>query len=146
MSSWCKDCRSEKRKITAQEELAKQRARRSLKPCKTCQSTEKEKGKTYCYSCLKIRTRQRKSEEKCLFKTRLRKAKPIWADTAKIREFYKNKPEGMHVDHIIPLRGEFVCGLHVEYNLQYLDAMVNMRKSNKFQDGNHYSLEWEGKK
>ena len=58
--------------------------------------------------------------------------RPKWADMAKIREIYANKPEGYHVDHIIPLRGKLVSGLHVENNLQYLTAEENMRKHNTF--------------
>jgi len=57
---------------------------------------------------------------------------PIWADLAKIRKIYLTCPIGYQVDHIVPLRGRNVSGLHVENNLQYLSSLENLRKSNKF--------------
>jgi len=57
---------------------------------------------------------------------------PKWADRKAIRDFYVNKPDGCHVDHVIPLRGKLVSGLHVESNLQYLPALENMKKHNTF--------------
>ena len=57
---------------------------------------------------------------------------PKWADLDKIKEIYYNCPEGYEVDHIIPLQGVYVCGLHIETNLQYLTPLENRQKSNKY--------------
>jgi hypothetical protein len=39
-----------------------------------------------------------------------------------------------HVDHIIPLHGKTVSGLHVESNLQIIEAFKNSQKYNSFID------------
>lgn len=68
-----------------------------------------------------------------------KQATPSWADTAEIKRFYARARElkdatgkEHHVDHIVPLQSEFVCGLHVEHNLQILPGRANRVKSNKF--------------
>ncbi len=65
-------------------------------------------------------------------KKRCRTATPPWADIAEIQRLYAACPAGHHVDHIVPLNGENVSGLHVSWNLQYLPAAENLKKSNKF--------------
>ena len=62
------------------------------------------------------------------------KRTPLWADLAAIKDFYKNCPPGFHVDHVIPMRGLIVSGLHVLENLQYLPATENLRKNRRYAD------------
>lgn len=57
---------------------------------------------------------------------------PAWADKEKLIEVYKNCPKELVVDHIIPLNGEKVSGLHVHNNLQYLTNSENGRKGNSY--------------
>jgi len=61
-------------------------------------------------------------------------ATPVWADLGEILDIYESCPVGHHVDHIIPLQGKNVCGLHVEYNLQHMLAKDNLAKSNKLME------------
>lgn len=67
------------------------------------------------------------------------KACPVWANLAEIRRIYQRAADmtrttGIkhHVDHIVPLQGRSVCGLHVEQNLQVLPAKENLEKAFKF--------------
>jgi hypothetical protein len=66
-------------------------------------------------------------------------ATPKWADNEKINEFYFAAEflsmvtgEWHHVDHIVPLQGRTVRGLHCEANLQVLTAKENVLKSNRY--------------
>ena len=73
-----------------------------------------------------------------------RLATPKWltqAQKGQIRELYKiaitmTKTTGEQyvVDHIVPLRSEFVCGLHVPWNLRVIPRQENLLKSNKLID------------
>lgn len=70
--------------------------------------------------------------------TRQLDAMPDWLTEEQVREiksFYERAAlmqEPTHVDHIVPLQGKNVCGLHVPWNLQLLPAIENIRKGNKF--------------
>lgn len=69
----------------------------------------------------------------------IKQAFPSWANIEKIQEIYKNckkfsEETGIiyHVDHIIPLNGKLVSGLHVENNLRIITAEENLKKQAKF--------------
>lgn len=88
---------------------------------------------TYCKKCYLETTRDYQREYQKRRKELKNNRMPKWADISKIKEIYYNCPEGYHVDHIVPLQGTLVSGLHVEYNLQYLLAEDNLKKHNKFE-------------
>lgn len=65
---------------------------------------------------------------------------PAWADLAAIKAVYAEaraltKASGVshHVDHILPLQGRLVSGLHVHTNLQILTGSENCRKNNRYE-------------
>lgn len=65
-------------------------------------------------------------------------ATPLWANMDKIKLIYsecilETLTTGVphEVDHIVPLSGINVCGLHVHYNLQVIPAIDNRRKGNR---------------
>jgi 5-methylcytosine-specific restriction endonuclease McrA len=58
-------------------------------------------------------------------------ATPWWADLDAIKAVYLACPPDMEVDHIVPLQGENVCGLHIAWNLQYLTKSANSAKGNR---------------
>lgn len=59
---------------------------------------------------------------------------PGWADMDAIRKIYRKARSmgGMHVDHIVPLQSDLVCGLHCEANLQIIPSSENVKKSNRY--------------
>lgn len=68
-------------------------------------------------------------------------ATPLWADRKAIAEIYracreKSQSTGVvyHVDHIVPIQGRKVSGLHVHWNLRIITASENCAKGNRLTD------------
>ena len=91
------------------------------------------------------RERTRESKRKAKRKARALRDRhiiqrtPAWADSAAIAAVYEHRDRlveqtgiAHHVDHVIPLRGVLVSGLHVHNNLQVLTAEANMSKRNHY--------------
>jgi hypothetical protein len=92
----------------------------------------KEANKTQVLADNKVRRRKH------------RDATPPWLSRkqkSEIRQIYQiaitmtqTTGEQYVVDHIVPLRGEAVCGLHVPWNLRVITQDENLKKSNKHVD------------
>jgi predicted nucleic acid-binding Zn ribbon protein len=88
------------------------------------------------------------NREKWLLNSRIRTARqragsamPLWVNHSEINRFYIETPEGMIVDHKVPLAvpglgfsyfdGREVCGLHVPWNLQHITQSENTYKTDE---------------
>ena len=107
--------------------------------CKQCQSEKKKSEYQIAPEIILDRGRKWKSKNKAILAALQRKRRaaqllrlPVWANLEKIKEFYLAARErGLEVDHILPLQGKTVSGLHVENNLQLLDKISNCKKGNR---------------
>lgn len=143
LASECRDCkRSIDREYTARNrEAAKVRAAQWY-----IDNKEYALQKNKEYSKL---WKQHNKDKHCSYEGKRRATKlqatPTWLtpeQTSEIELFYslaalKQQTTNIkhHVDHIVPLQGKTVCGLHVPWNLQVLTASQNCSKSNKFEEG-----------
>ena len=84
-----------------------------------------------CKPCFQYQYRDVKRVTARFYQANKRNRTVRWGQEG-IREFYENCPLGYHVDHVVPLNGNNISGLHVLNNLQYLTAEDNLVKSNKF--------------
>lgn len=90
----------------------------------------------------RVRYPEKVAAWKVEYQARKRTQVPPWADMSAIKAVYfecgrLTRETGIphHVDHIFPLKGKNMCGLHVETNLQILTAVENLKKMNKVQAG-----------
>ena len=97
----------------------------------------KEKVKKYKQKWKKLNKAHRAAEQ-AQRRAHTRHALPQWANITEIKEIYKKaakltKETGVlhHVDHIYPLQSKYMCGLHVETNLQILTWKENVSKHNR---------------
>jgi hypothetical protein len=93
----------------------------------------------------RLKNKDRVVANKAIYRARKTQRMPVWLtsfDKLKMRCIYsiaqmltRENNEAWHVDHIIPLNGELVSGLHVPSNLQILRAKENHLKNNRFEAG-----------
>lgn len=120
---------SQKRYRTANEALCRERAA-------AWRAENKELARARCSAWRKKNLSRRAAYEAARRAAQAR-ATPAWANTDAILAFYAACPPGFEVDHIVPIKGKNVCGLHCEANLQYLSRSDNARKINKHDPDEH---------
>lgn len=135
--SHCKECHSTYNSNKYYDNYEENRTRLSKYYYENHEKEKESRRKHYSRNKAKYLANFYKREEK------IKNATPSWLTKEmllQIEEIYKQRLEisnktGIehHVDHIVPLQGENVCGLHVPWNLQIITAEENLRKSNKYE-------------
>lgn len=125
----CKPCQSEYNKTfykyRDRSEYYQTRKEHHSKVCSEWRKNNKDKRNSYNASR----------------RSRLKQAEPSWLSDKQREEIVEVYSEAQrltastgvphHVDHVVPLCGENVSGLHVPWNLKAIPAEENLRKSNR---------------
>jgi len=143
---YCKSCRKLRRKARQQKESDYQKEyRKNNRDSRREYSRQfNENNKDYFSSWRAANLDKTRAYSRGYY-SKKRSATPKWLTEEQfkqIEEFYSHardcelvSGEKYHVDHILPIKGENVCGLHVPWNLQVLPADLNISKSNKVANG-----------
>ena len=138
-----------KRKEKWDEFLAQERARYRANPTKRLEKQKAYRAEPRVVARQKAYQRDYAKQHSELYAMRCAirksaklKATPVWCDLDAVEEIYRRASQlttetGIRheVDHIVPLQGKNVCGLHIPQNLQILTITENRRKANRLHHG-----------
>ena len=150
LNNYCKPCMKAYKKVYDQQDIAKESNRASSLRYHYANRKERiaRSREYHAKNRDSVRARQKKYyddnlphmlQRASVGRGERRKRVVSWANQQLIDAYYMEAKRleeltgiQFHVDHIIPLQGELVSGLHVETNLQLLPAHENLRKKNSF--------------
>jgi hypothetical protein len=136
---WCSDCRADwSRKQVGVQKANKDKvnARNKKWRAKNPEKVRASKDARRAIGKIYVECPGKKRHRNLLRTALIKRATPAWADLEAIKKIYveasvlRKQGSDVHVDHIIPLQGKTVCGLHVHWNLRIIPAIENMRKHN----------------
>src|SRR5438270_1961294 len=131
--SWCKDCECEYRSqphlraaaVTRATAWQKANPERVKAHARIGRQRYPERKAAHC---AKRHAAQMKRTPPWLTQTQVAEMKAQYAFARAMEQITGQKH---HVDHIVPLKGKTVSGLHVPWNLRVIRATENLRKSNR---------------
>ena len=145
-NTWCKACHKQRRSETQTKYYkdASEWKKKNIDQMRAYAAKYREQDHVRLKAAERARTWRKLNPGKlaalsAISRDNRRKAMPVWADTHAINFIYATKRymqmetnAEWHVDHVIPVKGKTVCGLHVSNNLRIVTASYNRQKSNKF--------------
>ena len=149
--SWCKSCESAKQSVKNKQKMQddpaykvksleritewglenkQRRLEREAERRRDKYANDEDHRAKVCASVSGSRSRRNKSSKNFTLSDRdKRQINLIYSACAKVS---KSTGKLHEVDHIVPLLGENVCGLHVPWNLAIIPKAMNRSKSNAF--------------
>ena len=132
LTAWCKICKKlDTREWTLrnkESELERQRDRYAFDPSHKNEQNKiwqkRNKGRVNAITA-KRRAAKKLASPKWLAEIQVAEIRAIYEKASKLTELTNIRHE---VDHIVPLQGKEVCGLHVPWNLQILTKYENLVK------------------
>jgi len=150
LTSWCHECHRERNREWYEENKKRQNKKsvewRKANPEKAQEiwrgfHNRNKTKRAAQHADWAQRNRDKRNASTAKRKAAKLRATPKWVNWRKVHAIYREARRlqdftgvPMHVDHIIPLQGENVCGLHWEGNLQIIPASENCAKFNKWNE------------
>jgi ribosomal protein L3 len=142
LASECRECKRQKDKEYSAKHREEARKRAFLWYEMNKNNPEKMEKFKENQRKYRAKTKDKHAARQAKRRSLKQKATPLWLTQEQLRQIqteyalsaWCSEVMNMkyHVDHIVPLKGKDVCGLHVPWNLQVIPAKTNLKKGNRY--------------